>query len=157
MMVGSHVALGASAWLVAQHFGLVPPMGPEGVAAAALGALAPDIDHPSSWIGRRLWPLSKPLSLLLGHRGITHSLLAVVGGLAVLSLVRGEPGLARMGAPLALGYLSHLAGDALTPSGVPLLWPWRQRFGVGLCATGGLMEGLVVAACTAFAGWLVVT
>lgn len=154
MMVVSHVVLGASAWILAERAGIVPPLGAEGAAAASLGALLPDIDHPSSWIGRRLWPVSRPLSMVLGHRGLTHSLLAVIGGLAVLALMEPARGLARLAEPLALGYLSHLAADALTPSGVPLLWPWRQRFGIGLCSTGGVMEWLVVAATAAAVGWL---
>ncbi|ARJ64976.1 hypothetical protein WV31_04490 [Magnetospirillum sp. ME-1] len=153
MMVVSHVVLGAAAWILAERAGLVMPLGPEGAAAAALGALLPDIDHPSSWIGRRLWPVSKPLSMVLGHRGLTHSLLAVIGGLAVLMLMEPARGLVRLAEPLALGYLSHLAADALTPSGVPLLWPWRQRFGIGLCSTGGVMEWLVVAAFAAAVVW----
>ena len=154
MMVVSHVVLGVSAWVLAERAGLAVPSGPEGVAVAALGALLPDIDHPSSWLGRRLWPVSRPLSMVLGHRGLTHSLLAVIGGLAVLGAVEPGPGLARLAGPLALGYLSHLAADALTPSGVPLLWPWKQRFGIGLCPTGGLMEWLVVAALAAATAWL---
>lgn len=154
MMVVSHVVLGVSAWALAQRAGLVVPLGPEGAAAAALGALLPDIDHPSSWLGRRLWPISKPISMVLGHRGLTHSLLAVTGGLAVLMLAEPGRGLVRLAEPLALGYLSHLAADALTPAGVPLLWPWKQRFGVGLCPTGGVMEWLVVAAVAAATAFL---
>ena len=154
MMVGSHVVVAASAWILAQRAGLAAPLGPEGVAAAALGALLPDIDHPSSWIGRRLWPISKPLSMVIGHRGLTHSLLAVMAGLAVLVLMEPGRGLARLAEPLALGYLSHLAADALTPSGVPLLWPLKQRFGIGLCSTGGIVEWMVVAALAATTIWL---
>lgn len=29
---------------------------------------------------------------------------------------------------IAVGYLSHLAGDWMTNYGVPLLWPMRRRF-----------------------------
>jgi inner membrane protein len=64
--------------------------------AALLGALAPDIDHPSSYLGRRLVPIailwraliSNPLTWLIagrkrmrrlaGHRGLSHSLLGLV-------------------------------------------------------------------------------
>ncbi|MBI3446451.1 MAG: metal-dependent hydrolase [Magnetospirillum sp.] len=154
MMVVSHVVLGASAWVAAGSLGLMPKSGAEGAVIAALGALLPDLDHPSSWLGRRLWVIAKPLSLLVGHRGITHSLLAMAAGVALLTALRPAPGLARLIEPLALGYLSHIAADALTPAGVPLLWPWRQRFGLGLCATGGAVEMLVVAACAAATFWL---
>ncbi|VEB43121.1 Inner membrane protein ydjM [Chromobacterium violaceum] len=49
------------------------------LAGGLAGSLLPDIDHPKSWLGRRIPFLSRPISYLFGHRGITHSLLAVVG------------------------------------------------------------------------------
>jgi inner membrane protein len=43
-----------------------------------------------------------------------------------------------------LGYLSHLLADALTISGMPLLWPWRTRaYGLPKAVrlrTGGRVE-----------------
>ena len=153
MMVVSHVLVGGAVWVAAARLGGQPPSDALALAAAA-GALLPDIDHPSSWLGRRLWPVSKPLAALLGHRGLTHSLLAVMGG---LMLIRGmEPGamLARLVEPLAVGYLSHLAADALTPAGVPLLWPWKRRFALPLCSSGGLMEMAVVAALLGASAWV---
>ncbi len=154
-MVVSHVLVGLGAWVVAARLGGTAPDALPGLAAAAAGALLPDIDHPSSWLGRRVWVVSKPLSRLIGHRGLTHSLLAVAGGLMLLDALRPGRMLAGLVEPLAVGYLSHLAMDALTPAGVPLLWPWRQRFGVALCSSGGAMEMLVVAAILAAAGWFV--
>ena len=38
--------------------------------------------------------------------------------------------------PLAVGYLSHLAADLLTPRGLRLAWPLPQGFAVPLCRTG---------------------
>ena len=150
MMAGSHVVAGAALWAVTAKLAGGPPADPQALALAALGALLPDIDHPQSWAGRKLKPISVPLAFMVGHRGVTHSLLAVLGGIAALVML-GFDGWA---APLVIGYLSHLAADALTPSGVPLLWPWKQRFGIGLCPTGGLMEWLVVAAFAAATAWL---
>jgi inner membrane protein len=43
-------------------------------------------------------------------------------------------------APLLVGYLSHLAADACTPSGVPLLWPKRKTYSLNLFPTGSLAE-----------------
>ncbi len=148
MMAGSHVVVGASAWAgLALAAGLAPAE-PQALAAAALGALLPDIDHPRSWAGRRLRAISVPLSLLVGHRGVTHSLLAVAGALAVLALL----GTGFATAPVAVGYLSHLAADALTPSGVPLLWPSRRRFSLNLVETGSTAEIGLVAALAVVAG-----
>jgi inner membrane protein len=91
----------------------------------------------------------------LGHRGLTHSLLAVVGGLMLIQAMEPKTLLGRLVEPMALGYLSHLAADALTPAGVPLLWPLKQRFALPVCSTGGLMEMAVVAAILGAAAWLV--
>lgn len=43
---------------------------------------------------------------------------------------------------IGLGVFMHLIGDMLTPEGVPLLWPVRHRFGVGLFTTAGAVEGI---------------
>ncbi|CAA7613185.1 Predicted membrane-bound metal-dependent hydrolase [Candidatus Terasakiella magnetica] len=146
MVVTSHVILGACTWIVFSRLNAQAALEPLGLGLAAAGALLPDIDHPGSWVGRRLWPVSKPLSLLIGHRGLTHSLVAVVAGLVILNVLGPSPSLARWVEPLVIGYLSHLGADALTPAGVPLLWPFKRRFGLALCATGGMVEMLAVAA-----------
>jgi inner membrane protein len=149
MMAASHMVVGACAWAVAASLSGLPPHEPQALAAATLGSLLPDIDHPNSWAGRKLKLVSVPLSLLVGHRGVTHSLLAVVAGLALL----GTMGVGFVAAPLVVGYLSHLAADMVTPSGVPLLWPNRRRFALPLCTTGGVVEILLVAGLAALTGW----
>src|SRR5579859_6673339 len=54
VMAGSHVVLGVVAWTwTAPHLGL-SALDPLALALASTGALLPDIDHPSSWVGRRL-------------------------------------------------------------------------------------------------------
>ena len=155
MMVLSHVLVGGAVWVGAARLGGQPPGDALALGAAVIGSLLPDLDHPSSWLGRRLWPVSRPLALLLGHRGLTHSLLAVVGGLMLIQAMEPRTLLGRLVEPMALGYLSHLAADALTPAGVPLLWPWKRRFALPVCSTGGLMEMVVVAATLGATAWLV--
>lgn len=143
MMATSHMIVGAASWSVAA-WAMGTPVGshghPEGLALAVLGSLLPDIDHPDSWLGRKLRFISVPLAMVVGHRGITHSLLAVLGCLVAL----GFFGFGWMAAPITIGYLSHLAADSLTPSGVPLLWPSKQRFTVNLMRTGSAVEWGVV-------------
>jgi len=142
MLAGSHIALGAAAWIaVAPHLGR-PALDPEALGLAVLGGLLPDIDHPKSWVGRRLRPVSDLVAGLFGHRGITHSLLAV---LACGWLLRQGALPARWAEPLVIGYVSHLAGDLLTPAGLRLLWPIRGTWALPLCRTGSAMEPLVVA------------
>ena len=149
MMAGSHVVMGAALWVAVAKLGGGNPADPQALAAAALGALLPDIDHPQSWAGRKMRAISVPLSLVVGHRGVTHSAIAVAAGLALLLLL----GTGWMAAPVVVGYLSHLLADALTPSGVPLLWPSRRRFTLNLCRTGSAVEIALVAAVGVAAGW----
>lgn len=69
------------------------------------------------------------------HRGIMHSLLAA-GIFTVLVYTYTED---RFSAESCLiGYLSHLAIDNLTPSGVPLLFPLSKTFSVSLTYASSL-------------------
>jgi inner membrane protein len=142
MMAGSHIALGAAAWFVtAPRFGL-PQLDPLSLGLAVLGSLLPDIDHPKSWVGKRVWPVSLVCSKLFGHRGLTHSLIAIAG---CLTLLNSEILPLTVAAPLVVGYLSHLAADLLTPGGLRLTWPLKGTWALPLCRTGSAFEPLVVA------------
>ncbi len=126
-----------------------------GTALAGLGGLLPDIDEPKSLIGQSprvmaqgatsrsrrgslgrvlvrvlgelltgiVQALATVIRELTGHRGATHWLLA--------SLVVALPAVIFLGTHaglyLGVGYLSHLALDMLTRSGVPLLGPFSKR------------------------------
>ena len=143
MMAGSHVAVGAAAWCVAApHLGL-PAMDAVSLGLAVVGSLLPDIDHPKSWVGRRVRPLSTCIGAILGHRGATHSLLAVAG-CGWLLFHDGTP--RAVAAPVLVGYLSHLAGDLLTPRGLRLAWPLKGTWALPLCRSGSPFEPLVVVA-----------
>lgn len=150
MMAASHIALGAASFGISAHLaGVQAP--PEAFAIAALGALLPDIDHPHSWAGRRFKWISIPLAAVIGHRGLTHSLLAVIAGLAGLAML----GMGHLAAPLVIGYLSHLAADACTPSGVPLLWPMKKRFSLSLVETGSWQEVVLVGGVVVAVGYVI--
>lgn len=143
MMAGSHVVLGAAAWCVAApHLG-VGSLDPVALGLAVAGSLLPDIDHPKSWVGQRARPFSTVVAAVLGHRGATHSLLA----LGVCCWLLLQDGLPRaIVAPLLVGYLSHLAADLLTPRGLRLAWPLKGVWALPLCRSGSASEPLVVAA-----------
>lgn len=141
-MAGSHIALGAAAWFAAAPRLDLPALDPALLGLAVFGALLPDIDHPKSWVGKALWPVSRVFARLLGHRGITHSALAVVGCTALL-LSQDVP--LAITAPLVVGYLSHLGADLLTPAGLRLAWPLRGTYALPLCRAGSPFEPLVVA------------
>ena len=147
MMAGSHVVVGAAAWLASAHLFGEPAVSGSAVALAVAGSLLPDIDHPKSWVGRKTKPVSTLLGRMFGHRGVTHSLLAV-GGCAWLLVHQGVP---RVDVdPLVVGYLSHLAGDLITPRGLRLAWPFRGTWSLPVCRSGSASEALIVAAIVAW-------
>jgi inner membrane protein len=76
----------------------------------------PDIDHPKSLLGQRLRWLSQPIARAFGHRGFTHSLLAVAAGLWLfqINLPKSSPIPPDVLQGLTLGYLSHIVADMLT-------------------------------------------
>lgn len=150
MMARSHMPFAMVCWwLVAKAMGY--PITGYGSLIAAIGGLLPDIDHPESVIGRRVRVLSLPISAVFGHRGITHSLLATTAIATALWWVSHEPFYQPyrwMIAPLCVGYLSHLLGDAMTPSGVPLLYPKKKTYSFNLFKTKSTAEFILVCAIT---------
>jgi inner membrane protein len=142
MMAGSHVVVGMAAWaLAAPHLGMAP-LDPIALALATAGSLLPDIDHPHSWVGRRVWMIARPLAATIGHRGLTHSVIAVI---ACCLLLRWHGVSRAILVPLTVGYLSHLGADLLTPSGLRLAWPLQRRYAIPLCRTGSRGEAVIVA------------
>jgi inner membrane protein len=134
MLWRTHFVMGlAAGYLVA---------GPEPVmlAAAGVASVLPDIDHPASKVGRSVPVVPTVTRIAFGHRGMLHSLLAALAVGLVVALVGGH----NLGMAVFAGYLAHLVGDMLTPSGVPLLWPLPLRLRVPLVHTGGIIERLLV-------------
>lgn len=143
MNVTGHLAMGASAYLITAHY--IPTLYNNengtlwyvNLILTLFGSLLPDIDHPTSTFGRRVRFISYPLSLIFGHRGITHSFIAIfILAYLIVRVANGGFGFAGTYlyylVPIIVGYLSHLASDFLTPSGVPLLYPHRRRFSLPL-------------------------
>ncbi|AUX72585.1 metal-dependent hydrolase [Erwinia pyrifoliae] len=128
------------------------------IPATLLTCLLPDIDHPKSLLGQRLRWLSWPIARVFGHRGFTHSLLAVGGAVALLQLKLPSDWLLPADAfqGMVLGYLSHIVADMLTPAGVPLLWPCRWRFRLPLLRSqqGNQLERILCLALVGCAIWL---
>lgn len=84
--------------------------------AGLLGGLLPDIDL--------LFPPGWPYPFV--HRGLMHTPLAggIVVGALFVSIRRRREGIAgAVAVAVAVGYLSHLAIDTLTASGVAWLYP----------------------------------
>jgi inner membrane protein len=148
----NHVKFGLSAWTIAS-VGISQAGGPalpELLVASglvAVGALAPDIDEPGSKISRQLGPLRHVIPPLVswiggGHRGMTHSPWAVVVVTVLLAHFALPPWLA---IAFGFGWLSHLAGDALTPHGIPAPWPLGdRRLTLNLWRSGAKAETVAV-------------
>jgi len=116
-------------------------------------AMLPDVDH-------RL--------PVIEHRGVTHSLgfAALVGGLfAAVGVAVGDMfrvaglGLGTFG--FLLGVLTvgaHLVGDALTPAGIPLLWPLPRTYSLSVTRADNTLAnyGLFVTGIVVTGGWVLV-
>ncbi|MFN8514844.1 MAG: metal-dependent hydrolase [Thermomicrobiales bacterium] len=129
---------------------------PVALAIVAFGSLLPDIDHPDSSLANEkviglpiFLPFAWVIGKIFGHRGVTHSLLAVAGLIALgkvsqlpwealnLDWLRAAGEALRyvwtdlnLGWLIVWGYAWHMAADALTRSGIPLFWPLPARFGI---------------------------
>lgn len=130
------------------------PIDAFGTMAAAIGGLLPDLDHPESVLGRRLPIISVPLARVFGHRGMTHSLLAVAimlaGLIVIMTIYQQLTVLSWLVLPLLVGYLSHILGDSMTPSGVPLFWPYKRTYSFNLFKTWSWQETASVGVFTFF-------
>ena len=104
-MVGStHFAAG----MVLATF--IPEPSLQATAAVVIGALLPDVDSKSSFVGRYV-PM---IPALLKHRGVTHY--------PVLAFI-----VSFFNFPLALGMASHIALDMLNPDGIPIFGPLYKK------------------------------
>ena len=92
---------------------------------AAVASLGPDVDLPTSKIGRLFFWLSVPLERRFGHRTMTHSAIGIMAVALVASpLWFVEP----LYFWCALGgYWSHLWIDMLNIRGIDLFWPSPMR------------------------------
>lgn len=107
-----------------------------------VGGLIPDIDQPTSdfWDNFRLGPFVAKVVVpaLGGHRHISHSFL----GIALFALISkfllySLAGIVTLNInpeiiwyAFMIGIASHILMDMPTKLGVPLLWPWRFKFGI---------------------------
>lgn len=108
-----------------------------------IGGLLPDIDHPKSRLGRIFFPIAWVINKLFGHRGATHSLLALIlVSILILIPTFSMTGMvaflyAQFAIGISVGFASHLLLDMSTVSGIPLLYPFiRKSFNVANLKTG---------------------
>jgi inner membrane protein len=127
-----------------------PASVPRRVAAGFFAAAAPDLDI--------VFALFGPLTYLLNHRGVTHSLLmlplwALPLSWVLAKLLRHPGGWRALYGVCALSLAIHIAGDLITSFGTMILAPvsqWRADIGttfiIDLWFTGIILAGLVASA-----------
>lgn len=120
--------------------------GPSGSFVGAISALVPDVDEPNSTLGRKVPIISTLINLLLGHRGLTHTLLfSALTAAAVWAAFRQHFGLIWLA-----GCLSHIGLDCCTVSGCMPLKPISNRRVHGVLKTGTIPDvaiGLLALIC----------
>lgn len=127
------------------------------VLSFSFGTLLPDIDSEDSTIGKYI----KPISSLIPHRTITHTIWAV---LAIAALAWSLESIYLFA--LAFGYAVHIAEDSFSEQGIRWFYPipafrskrWRFPFAY---ETGGFAESLMfllaIGAHTLCAGFVIWT
>ncbi len=91
-----------------------------------------------------------------GHRGFTHSLLAVFGALTLFYLKVPDSWIVPADAlrgPV-LGYLSHILADMLTPAGAAAVAPVAGASGCRSCAAQGQSARTRLVALFVYAVWM---
>jgi inner membrane protein len=124
LIAGTHIAFASTLYLGGGAlFGYRPDW--IGWMLAGVASLLPDVDLPTSRVGRLFFFVSVPLERRFGHRTLTHS----AAGLAVVALL-ASPLLLRW--PFYFwcilgGLWSHLWIDMINVRGVDLFWPSLAR------------------------------
>jgi inner membrane protein len=104
----------------------------------ALGALLPDVDHHNAPISLWLFPIHRFVAKRWSHRTMTHSLIFMAVATLFVGLLSRNL-LLMLG--LGVGLLSHLVLDLFNPTGVPLLYPFKEnKFRIAKITTGNALE-----------------
>lgn len=161
----AHLIGGLTAGIAASEY-IVPSVSTNGLidgiistgvvlCGAMFGSLLPDIDHPNSYIGRRLKVASMIISKTLGHRSVVHTPLIIfafptllyffamkltgaIHDLAIFYIIG-----------LSAGMWSHLLLDMMTRRGIPLFYPLTKKsFSIAKFRGGGIGDTLAIMGCT---------
>lgn len=145
---------------VAGYFLMIPPKNmvelAGGLTLGAIGGLLPDIDTATSKISQKLGLVAFVVGKVTRHRGVTHTIFlwTILWGLLAFFF----PETLTYCLAGYIGCLSHIFLDALTPSGVPLLWPvHKKKINFLKIQTGGRIEAvlsLLLWVAVAYVGYL---
>ena len=123
----THIAFAESLYLL-----ILTPSGVQlswrGAIITAFVSLLPDIDLPTSWLGRIFFFISEPIERTFGHRTITHSLLFT---LAITACIYASEKAALVyphtTSLLLMAYVSHILLDTCTIQGAKMFYPISSR------------------------------
>jgi inner membrane protein len=142
MTRAGHIATGwgtaALAYAACHRFG-APHHAWLAAIAALPGATAPD------WMEIRITDRRGRHRTMIAHRTWTHWLPLWIGALAFAVAHLGDALWAAALVGFALGGLTHLAVDLPNPLGIPVIWPTRSRFSLGLWKSGRMEMPLTLA------------
>ncbi len=134
MTANEHIMFTLSSILFCKKMKFTTPLAKGDISHILIGGiitcLLPDIDHPRSILGYKLTLFSFPIWKIFGHRGFTHSLLAIIVFLLILNFNKFIKFIFPLDFihAMIVGYISHILADMFTPIGVPLMWPYRYKF-----------------------------
>ena len=138
MMFRTHAAVGILVALIfINSFNLKHPL--FFFSIVFLSALLPDIDIPSSKLGKKIKPISWFLNFMFGHRKLFHSLFFSFLFFILLILLFEN----YIGVAFFLGYSVHLIVDGITVRGIKPFYPLSSFKINGPLKSGGLMDYLV--------------
>lgn len=163
-----HLAAGLITGAISSCFLYISPVKPLNIAvftiSSVLGGLMPDIDMPTSTIGKPLKPISKLINKLFGHRTITHAAFWIIPILLLILKFQNETTVSYHLLCIFLegylcGFLSHLLGDMMTTGGIPLLYPLqRKRYKLFKNKAGVADSIVVIYVCIVFiAFWIILS
>ncbi|MBI4032884.1 metal-dependent hydrolase [Candidatus Berkelbacteria bacterium] len=109
------------------------------LAGSFLGSILPDIDQPTSGFWEAV-PLGDYVGRIVpktlgGHRNLSHSILGfalfnwLIGWFVITVFRDGLFDVDIFMDSFRLGFIAHLAADAVTVQGIPLLWPLGKNMG----------------------------
>lgn len=139
MKTATHALFGVS--LVLQLYIMFPSLQSYsplifGLILAFIGSTIPDLDHPAN---------PGLISFISKHRGWTHSIFGAI----VFTVLFGYLFMSYNFSfsyvlPFFIGYISHLALDSLTPTGVKWYWPYiNESYTKNWIVTGSKRESLL--------------
>jgi inner membrane protein len=146
MMAKTHMVFGLFVGLISLF--IIKPYSPLiFLPIVIFSSLLPDIDSPTSKLGRKISPISFFLNMIFGHRGFFHSLFfPVCCFLLVFTASLWFKFSFIYAVAVAIGILSHIAIDAITIEGVDLFSPFLRIKIAGFVPTGSLIELMIFVA-----------